>query len=81
MAKKKRKSRVTKFAAVPLLALPLILNPCVARDEKKDIEDRHIETHQNRESTELVGHVSDMASASTATFTTGSHFIFPEQYI
>jgi hypothetical protein len=80
MAKNKRKFHAPKIAAVPILAFPLILNPCVARDEKKDIEDRHVENRQYRATPGLVGHVWDVANASTATMTTVSSLIFPEQF-
>jgi hypothetical protein len=80
MAKKKRKSRASKSAVVPFLIFPIIMNPCVARDEKKDIEDRHVETRQYRASPGLVGHAWDAALASTATVTT-SYSVFHEQFL
>jgi hypothetical protein len=80
MAKKKRKFRAAKIAVLPILVLPIILKPCVVRDEKKDIEDRHIETRQNQESPGLVGHAANISATSTATVTTVSQFHFPEQF-
>jgi hypothetical protein len=75
MAKgKKPKRRARKIVAVPILALPLILNPCVARDEKKEIEDRHSERRQYRATPELVGQALNAANANVTTSTTVSTF-------
>jgi hypothetical protein len=68
------------IAAVPILAIPLILNPCVVGDERKEIEDRHTETRQYEQNSVLVGHAANKSVTNTSTMGTTNHFHFPEQF-
>lgn len=75
MAKNKRKSRVAKSAVVILLVGATGAEECLGHTKPK-----HVELRQVQEIPGLVGHVSDMAAASTATMTTVSPLLFPEQF-
>jgi hypothetical protein len=75
MAKNKRKVRAAKSAVVILLVGATGAEECFGRDKLK-----HIELRQHEQDPGLVGQAWNIANASTATITTVSPFIIPDQF-